>query len=96
MFPQGGESEGLVLASGVVGVLWVVEVVGLVARVAVADDRMLDALALQLVLLVNSLQLCHQLSGEGLRRSRSHMEQVSLPVCLLHLAVRPQPAFRQR
>lgn len=63
-----GSSEGLVLASAVVEVLWlwVVKVVGLVAVVAVADDRMLDAFALQLVLLVNSLQFRHQLSDEGL------------------------------
>ncbi len=70
-------SEGLVLALGVVEVLllvlvWVVKVIGLMAVVAVADDRMLDAFALQLVLLVNSLQLCHQLSDEGLRRSTEH------------------------
>lgn len=65
-------SEGLVLAPGVLQMLvmvWVVKMVGLMAVVAVADDRMLDAFTLQLFLLVNSLQLCHQLSDEGLRRS---------------------------
>lgn len=74
-------SEGLVLASGVHVVLlvWVVKVVGLVAVVAVADDRMLDAFSLQLLLLVNSLQLCHQLSDEGLgRRSRAKCEAKSV------------------
>lgn len=48
-------------------VLRIVEVIGLVAVVAVSDDRMLDAFALQLVLLVDSLQLVHQLPDEGLR-----------------------------
>lgn len=91
----GGSSEGLVLASGVVGVLWFVKVVGLVAVVAVADDRMLDALALQLFLLVNSLQLRHQLSDEGLRRSRGHMELVSGSVGLLHLSVWAQSVIWQ-
>lgn len=74
-------SEGLVLASGVHVVLlvWVVKVVGLVAVVAVADDRMLDAFSLQLLLLVNSLQLCHQLCDEGLRRrSRAKFEGKSV------------------
>lgn len=47
----------------------VVEVVRLVAVVAVTDDGMFDAFALQLLLLVNPLQLWHQLSDEGLRRS---------------------------
>lgn len=66
--------EGLVLAmsvlEGVVFVLlWVVEVVGLMTVVAVTDDWMLDAFALQLILLENSLQLFHQLSDEGLRSS---------------------------
>lgn len=69
-------SEGLVLAASVVYrvvlvVLWVVEVVGLMAVVAVTDDRVLDAFALQLLLLVKSLQLSHQLFDEGLRSSRA-------------------------
>lgn len=61
-------SEGLVLTSDVVEVVmvWVVKVVRLVAVVAVADDRVLDAFTLQLLLLLNSFQLSHQLSDEGL------------------------------
>lgn len=76
MYACRGLSEGLVLAVGVVDrmvlvVLWVVEVVGLMAIVAVTDDRMLDAFTLQLFLLVKSLQLFHQLLDEGLRSSRA-------------------------
>lgn len=70
-------SEGLVWASGVLELLvlvGVVEVVRLVAVVAVADDGMLDAVALQLVLLVNALQLPYQLSNEGLKRD-THSEE---------------------
>lgn len=78
-----GLSEGLVLAVSVVDrvvlvVLWVVEVVGLMAVVAVTDDRMLDAFALQLFLLVKSLQLSHQLFDEGLRSSRAPTTSVKL------------------
>lgn len=85
-------SEGLVLASGVHVVLlvWVVKVIGLVAVVAVADDRMLDAFSLQLLLLVNSLQLCHQLCDEGLRRrSRAKFEtkSVSNMTCCQYFSV---------
>lgn len=53
-----GPSEGLILLLGVVKVvvlLWVVEVIRLMAIVAMTDDRMLDAFALQLILPVNSL-----------------------------------------
>lgn len=51
-------SEGLILllvVVKVVVVLWVVEVIRLMAIVAMTDDRMLDAFALQLILPVNSL-----------------------------------------
>lgn len=84
-----GSSEGLVLASAVVEVLWlwVVKVVGLVAVVAVADDRMLDAFALQLVLLVNSLQFRHQLSDEGLRRSTAPRVGIQLKCSSRHYTV---------
>lgn len=52
-----GPSEGLILLLGVVKVvvLWVAEVIRLMAIVAMTDDRMLDAFALQLILPVNSL-----------------------------------------
>lgn len=53
-----GPSEGLILllvVVKVVVVLWVVEVIRLMAIVAMTDDRMLDAFALQLILPVNSL-----------------------------------------
>lgn len=65
-------SEGLVLSPGVMQVVLmvrVVEVVGLVAMVAVADDGVLDAFALQVLLLVDALQLPQQLLDEGLGRS---------------------------
>lgn len=60
------------MAPGVVQMLvmvWVVKMVGLMTMVAVADDGMLNAFALQLLLLLNSLQLSHQLSDESLRRN---------------------------
>lgn len=50
-------------------VLRVVELVGLVAVEAVADDGMLDAFALQILLFVDPHQLCHQLLDEGLRKN---------------------------
>lgn len=53
--------------------VWVVEVVGLVAVVAVTDGWMLDAFPLQLVLLVKPLQLPHQLTDEGLRRRHTKL-----------------------
>ncbi len=71
-------SESLVLTSGVVHVVvWVVKMVGLMAVVAVADDRMLDAFRLQLFLLVNPLQLRHQLPDEGLRRGTATRARVT-------------------
>lgn len=71
----GGLSEGLIVASGVVVVvMWVGEVVGLVAVVAVTDDRMLNAFALQLVLLLNPVQPLHQFLDEGLQRSTAATE----------------------
>ena len=83
-------SEGLVLASSLVVVLLcVVEVVGLVAVVAVTDDRMLDAFALQLVLLLNALQLSHQLLDERLQEitSVTGSRGNSFPISLLTLSV---------
>lgn len=56
--------EGLVLAPAVI------EVVGFVAGVAVADDGMFDAFGLQLLLLVNSHQLRDQLCDEDLKAER--------------------------
>lgn len=53
--------------------VWVVKMVGLMTMVAVADDGMLNAFALQLLLLLNSLQLSHQLSDESLRRSTAYV-----------------------
>ena len=44
----------------------VAEVVGLVAVVAVGDNRVFDALALKVVLLLEALQLAHQLLDEVL------------------------------
>lgn len=64
-------SEGLVLTPAVgklVVMVWVVEMVGLVAVVAVADDRVLDAFALQVLLLVNTVQPGDHLRDEVLRR----------------------------
>ena len=58
-------SEGLVVASALL--VHVAELVGLVAVVAVGDDRVLDALALEVVLLLEALQLAHQLLDEVLR-----------------------------
>lgn len=71
-------SEGLVLTPAVVKLVvmvWVVEVVGLVPVVAVTDDGVLDAFALQILLLVNAVQLCHQLCDEALKRRRSTSAQ---------------------
>lgn len=48
--------------------VWVVKMVGLVAVVAVRDDRVLDAFALQILLLVDAAQLGHQLGDEALRK----------------------------
>lgn len=62
-------SEGLVLSPGVMQVVRVVKVVGLVTMVAVADDGVLDAFTLQVLLLVDALQLSQQLLDESLRRS---------------------------
>lgn len=65
-------SEGLVLSLGVMQVVLmvrVVKVVGLVTMVAVADDGVLDAFTLQVLLLVDALQLSQQLLDESLRRS---------------------------
>lgn len=65
-------SEGLVLSPGVMQVVLmvrVVKVVGLVTMVAVADDGVLDAFTLQVLLLVDALQLSQQLLDESLRRS---------------------------
>lgn len=53
--------------------VWVVKMVGLMTMVAVADDGMLNAFALQLLLLLNSLQLSYQLSDESLRRSTAYV-----------------------
>lgn len=49
-------------------VVWVVKMVGLVSVVAVADDGVLHAFALQILLLVNAIQLGYQLRDEALRR----------------------------
>lgn len=49
--------------------VWVVKMVGLVSVVAVTDDRVLDAFTLEILLLVNSVQLGHQLYDEILRSS---------------------------
>lgn len=73
-------SEGLVLTPALaklVLMVWVVKMVGLVSVVAVRDGRVLDAFALQILLLVNSVQLGHQLGDEVLRRS-SHEEKITL------------------
>lgn len=50
--------------------VWVVKVVGLVSVVALADDWVLHAFALKILLLVNAVQLGHQLCDEALRRRR--------------------------
>lgn len=74
-------SEGLVLTLALVKLVvmvWVVEMVGLVSVVAVRDDRVLDAFTLQILLLVNSVQLGHQLCDEVLRRS-NHEEEITIP-----------------
>jgi len=66
-------SEGLVVAPARLLarlVLRGAEVVGLVAVVAVGDDRVFDSLALEVVLLVQTLQLAHQLLDEVLRRAK--------------------------
>lgn len=71
-------SEGLVLTPAlvelVVVVVGVVKVVGLMSVVAVRDDRVLDALTLQVLLLVNSIQPGHQLCDEVLRKS-THLQR---------------------
>lgn len=72
-------SEGLVLTPAVVTLLvmvWVVKMVGLMSVVAVTDDRVLDAFTLEILLLVNSVQLGHQLRDEVLRSS-NHEEITS-------------------
>lgn len=64
-------SEGLVLSLGVMQVVLmvrVVKVVGLVTMVAVADDGVLNAFTLQVLLLVNTFQLYQQLLDESLGR----------------------------
>lgn len=74
-------SEGLVLTPALVKLVvmvWVVEMVGLVSVVAVRDDWVLDAFTLQVLLLVNSVQLGHQLCDEVLRRS-NHEEEITIP-----------------
>lgn len=72
--------ECLVLALGVVPsvvMVRVVKMVGLVAVVTVADDWVLNAFTLQLFLFVNSLQLCQQLSDEGLWKSTAITARVT-------------------
>lgn len=54
----------------------VVKMVGLVSVVAVTDDRVLDAFALEILLLVNAVQLGHQLRDEDLKSS-NHEESTS-------------------
>lgn len=68
-------SEGLVLSLGVMQVVlmvWVVEVVGLMTMVAVADYGVFNAFTLQVLLLLNTLQLSQQLLDESLRRSAAY------------------------
>lgn len=70
-------SEGLVFTPALVKLvvmLWVVKMVGLVSIVAVTDAWVLDAFTLQILLLVNSLQLGHQLCDEVLRRNNQEEE----------------------
>lgn len=69
-------SEGLVLSPAVMQMVLmvrVVEVVGLVPMVAVADDGVLDAFTLQVLLLVDALQLPQQLLDENLRGSAARL-----------------------
>lgn len=60
----------------------VVEVVGLVTMVAVADDGVLDAFALQVLLLVDALQLPQQLLDERLGRSAASLFLLGFHKCL--------------
>lgn len=81
-------SEGLVLTPAVVKLVLmvrVVKMVGLVSVVAVTDDRVLDAFALQILLLVNSVQLRDHLRDEVLRRSNQEEVTVSpTPIPTFH------------
>lgn len=78
------------MAPGVVQMLvmvWVVKMVGLMTMVAVADDGMLNAFTLQLLLLLNSLQLSHQLSDESLRRSTAYVWLYKCIRCIFEMCL---------
>lgn len=88
-------SEGLVLTTAVVTLLvmvWVVKMVGLVSVVAVTDDRVLDAFTLEILLLVNSVQLGHQLHDENLRSS-NHEEITSTQQLYWHVCWHTQSSW---
>lgn len=67
--------------------VWVVKMVGLMTMVALADDGMLNAFALQLLLLLNSLQLSHQLSDESLRRSTAYVWSYKCITCIFQTCI---------
>lgn len=78
------------MAPGLVQMLvmvWVVKMVGLMTLVAVADDGMLNAFTLQLFLLLNSLQLFHQLSDESLRRSTAYVWFYKCFTCIFQMCL---------
>lgn len=90
-------SEGLVLFPGVkqvVLMVWVVEVVGLVTMMAVADYGVFNAFTLQVLLLLNTLQLPQQLLDESLRRSATCQFLLDFYKCFPRLLPSAHPCVR--